>query len=218
MPDSVILKNKISYGSVFRITYMTLVSGGVTGYGKRNEMRSIPILKGDLSYGVQDQDDLDDLIETFHAARGQKEWFLVKDWSDWHTRGGSVNASIGFHDQTIVASALGGETTAQLIKTYATGTLSTVRTIRKPKAGTVRIGRRPAASSVWEELTITTDWSLDATTGVVTLVSALSSGAALAWGGEYYVPMRFEQDDIAIRLSHFEIGDTGVAVTEVLED
>ena len=217
MPDSIILKDCISYGSVFRPTYKTLVAGGATGFESRREMRAIPILKGDLSYGVQDQADLDDLINLFHSVRGQKEWFLVKDWSDFHTKGGDLTAEVSITDQIIVTSALGGETTAQLIKTYATGTLSTVRTIRKPKAGTVRLGRRPAASSAWEELTLTTDWTLDSTTGVVTLVSSLQSGAALAWGGEFYVPMRFEQDDIAIRLSQFQIGDTGVQVTEVLE-
>ncbi len=216
--DNRILPDRISYGSVFRVTYKTLVAGGVTGYEKRNAMRSIPILKGDISYGVQDQEDLDALLNFFHAMKGQLRSFLVKDWSDFHTLGGSVTASTGFADQVIIASALGGETVAQLTKTYATGLASTVRTIRKPKAGTVRVGRKAPASSVYDELTITTDWTLDATTGQVTLVSALASGASLAWGGEFYVPMRFEQDDISIRLSHFEIGDTGVAVTEVLED
>ena len=42
--------------------------------------------------------------------------------------------------------------------------------------------------------TITTDYSIDATTGIVTFVSQPSVGAPLTWTGEFDVPVRFGAD------------------------
>lgn len=81
-------------------------------------------------------------------------------------------------------------TTFQLQKRYtAAGSSRTkLRSITRPLASSVQItvSGTPLAS---------TSYSLNSTTGVVTIPSAPSVGT-LAWSGSFYVPVHFAQDEI----------------------
>ena len=61
-----------------------------------------------------------------------------------------------------------------------------------------------------------TDFTCDATTGLVTFASAPAAGAQITAGFEFDVPVRFEADRISVSVSSFEAGEVpDVPVLEV---
>ncbi|MBA1147420.1 DUF2460 domain-containing protein [Ectothiorhodospiraceae bacterium WFHF3C12] len=95
-----------------------------------------------------DRKDLDYLQAFFRARRGRAVGFRYRDWNDYRAQSEAL--------------APDGTPTVQLIKTYASAGESQVREIRKPVAATVTLQRGGATFSAW---------SLDSTTGIVTLTS-----------------------------------------------
>src|SRR5207248_6417759 len=87
----------------------------------------------------------------------------------------------------------------QLIKTYASGPSTWMRTIKKPVAGTVRLG----VAGVEQTSGIT----IDTTTGLVTFDSPPAAGAAITAGFAFDTPVRFDPDSISINLSNFAAGE-----------
>ena len=53
----------------------------------------------------------------------------------------------------------------------------------------------------------TTDFTLDAATGLVTLEAAPAAGAAVTAGFEFDVPVRFDTDHLSVNMAAFEAGD-----------
>ena len=100
-------------------------------------------------------------------------------------------------DQAL-GSGTGSARTFALKKTYASGPAAWTRAIVKPVAGSVRV----AVGGVE-----TTAFTLDATTGVVTLTTAPANGAAVSAGFEFDVPVRFDADSLAINLAGFRAGE-----------
>jgi uncharacterized protein (TIGR02217 family) len=105
-------------------------------------------------------------------------------------------------------------TTFQLAKRYTNGAVSKDRNIIKPIAAGFVL------KDTGVTLTLTTDYTLNSTTGVVTTVIPRTA-ANLTWSGEFDVPMRFDTDEF-----HAEIVDrsgsvllyalTSVPIVEVL--
>ena len=97
-----------------------------------------------------------------------------------------------------------------LSKLYRSGEASYRRPIAKPVAGTVKL----ALGDV--ELVEGTDFSVDLTTGEVTLAVAPMMDAPVTAGFEFDVPVRFDTDRIAVSVASFEAGEVPqVPVVEV---
>ena len=106
----------------------------------------------------------------------------------------------------------GANATFQLAKTYGSAFDPYLRTIAKPVAGTVRV----AVDST--EQTEGTDFSVDATSGIVTFMPGAvpGNGAAVTAGFEFDVPVRFDTDRLNVNLSSFEAGEVpNVPVVEI---
>lgn len=109
-------------------------------------------------------------------------------------------------------------TTFQLYKTYtsAGSTRTKTRKITRPIAAGFDI----KVSGV--SLTVTTQYTLDATTGIVTIASA-PAAANITWAGSFYVPVHFASDEIDWELVRSGPADTrlmagpSVTVMEVAE-
>ena len=206
--------DKIAYGSTAIPSYSTRVKTSAAGYESRNENWSETRLMFDLSTGIKTREDLDHLIEFFHAVKGRAIGFRFKDWSDFTSKGAYDIPA--FDDQVIFGPAIGGETGPfQLIKTYVAGSTSTIRTIRKPVNGTVLMGAGPTGSPV---LIDPANYSVDYTTGEVTLTNPLIAGDYVTSGFEFDEAVRFNSDSISVVLDAYKVGNASVDVIQVRED
>jgi uncharacterized protein (TIGR02217 family) len=146
--------DRIAYGSSGGPKYQTTVAVTGGGHESRNADWEQARHRYDVAYGVRSLDDLEALIEFFHAAQGRAYGFRFWDPGDYKSCRTDTPPAATDQDQNH-----NGSTTTQLIKTYSRGTLSRVRDIRKPVGGTVVVAVDGAESSAY---------SLDTTTGIIT--------------------------------------------------
>jgi uncharacterized protein (TIGR02217 family) len=165
----------ISYGATGGPQFATEVVVVESGREKRNARRSTPLHEWDVSHSVRRQDDLDVLRAHFLSMNGQEHGFRFKDWSDYRC----------LITQGVVSEIT--TTTFQLVKRYTMGAVSKDRTIGKPIAADFVLKNSGVA------LILTTDYTLNTVTGVVTTVTP-KTAANLTWSGEFDVPMRYATD------------------------
>jgi uncharacterized protein (TIGR02217 family) len=150
------------------------------------------------------EDEVAAVLEFYHAVHGRAFGFRFKDYVDYKSC--RIDQAVSAVDQLLVASGAA----YQLVKDYVAGALFQRREIVKPVAGTVRL----ADNAV--EKTEGVDWTLDETTGLVTL--AFSPVGTLTWGGEFDVPVRFDSD-LPVSILNKEIQGCTFSLLEIrLED
>lgn len=160
----------ISFNSVGTTTFQTDVTVVSNGYDQRVAQWTQPLMQYDISYGVRTMEDLHGLIAFFRAMQGKKNGFLYYDHMDHSsTLATSLEArkapAISPTDQ-LIGTGDGATTQFQLIKTYPTpGNHTSVRPIYKPNAETVQIALNGKPINTF---------SVDASTGIITLYSPLS--------------------------------------------
>jgi len=190
--DEIRLPTRLAFGSsggVERRTQIVMLASGF-------ERRSTPWADGRRRYlvgaGVRSLDDVAAFTAFFEARRGRLHGFRFKDFADWRScaPGGAISAL----DQ-VLGTGDGAATGFALAKAYG----DYVRAIAKPVAGTVRV----AVAGV--ELAAE-DFSVDATTGLVTLADAPADGVQVTAGFEFDVPVRFDADRLDVTLESFEAG------------
>lgn len=197
----------LSFGSVGGPERRTEVVALTNGFEERNTPWAEARRRYDAGVGLRSLDDIADLIAFFEARQGQLYGFRWKDWSDYKSC--KPSAAIGFEDQ-FIATGDGVTTAFQLVKTYASGAEAQVRVIRKPVAGTVRVGLQ--GDALQEGI----HYAVDTATGVVTVATAPAVGERLTAGFEFDVPVRFDTDRIQVSVASFQAGDVPqVPVVEV---
>ncbi len=135
---------------------------------------------------------LQEIHALFNAARGRLHSFKVKDHHDYAASGEPLG------------DAPAGTAAVQLIKTYAAGAESYVRTITKPIGGAIVYENGSPKSG-----------ALSTTTGLFTPTDPWASEAALTWSGEFRVPVRFNND--ALMSSIDNVRGDGYAINLSLE-
>jgi uncharacterized protein (TIGR02217 family) len=189
------------WGSAIR--YQTDITIGRNGQEVRNAVWQDPLFAYNAAFNIKTYDDIATLQEFFHLCKGREQSFLVKDYADFQI----PRTQIGTGDNS--------DTTFQLVKKYTDGVLGTyTRTITKPKqlegAGGVR---------VWvnnSELA-TNQFSFSESTGIITTGSAPTTGHAVeASCDEFYVPVRFDIDELPLDLLNFWVsGDTENGLVQI---
>lgn len=167
---------KISYGAVGGPGFSTEVVTVESGREKRNARWTFPQHRWDVSHAVRTQAELDALRAFFLAMNGKLHGWRFKDWSDYA-------ALITEGVCTGITS-----TTFQLVKRYTNGAVSKARNITKPIASGFVLKNSGVT------LVLTTDYTLNTVTGIVTTVTP-KTAANLTWSGEFDVPMRFDTDE-----------------------
>ena len=195
--DEVRFPDDISRGSSGGPERLTDIVTLRSGFEERNTIWANSRRRYDASLGIRNLEKLYEVIEFFEERRGRLKGFRWKDWSDFRSKGprtapAPTDQQIGIGDGTEVAF--------QLSKTYGTGGSSWTRVIRKPVAGTVRV----ALDST--EQTITSDFTVDPATGIVTFTTPPSLGVVITAGFEFDVPVRFDSDSLNISVEIFEAG------------
>ncbi|MCU9848710.1 DUF2460 domain-containing protein [Defluviimonas sp. WL0024] len=197
----------LSFGSVGGPERRTEVVSLSNGFEERNTPWSQSRRRYDAGVGLRSLDDIGALIDFFEARQGQLHGFRWKDWADYKSC--PASATVGMADQFIDVGD-GSRTEYQLVKAYASGAANQVRVIRKPVAGTVRVGLQG------DELAEGVHFSVDTATGIVAFASPPSINERITAGFEFDVPVRFDTDRIQVSVASFQAGDVPtVPVVEV---
>lgn len=125
------------------------------------------------------------LLEHFEVMGAKGIGFRFKDPKDWKSC--PPYETPKFSDQ-ILGTGDGATAQFQLIKTRRAGAIARVRNITKPVSGTVLVG---ASGS-----NLGSGWSVNTATGIVTFNVAPAMSVPLTWGGEFDVPVRYDNDKL----------------------
>lgn len=197
----------ISFGSSGGVERRTEIVTLANGHEERNTPWEQSRRRYDAGLGTRTLDDLDVVVAFFEARRGRLYGFRWKDWLDHKSC--APSAVPGPLDQYLGAGD-GGRTTFPLLKHYVSGSAGFARPITKPVAGTVSVAVGGTA------LLSGTDFTVDSTTGELTLATAPASDEPVTAGFEFDVPVRFDTDVIEVNLAAFEAGEVpSVPVIEV---
>lgn len=176
---------RIAYGAMGGPEFDTTVVRAASGREARNQNWAYPRHAWDVSQGLNSQADFETLRAFFLAVgKGKKNGFRFKDWADFSAAHSGAGAG--------VVSGI-TSTTFQLVKRYTSGAQTLDRIIRKPVAAGFEL------KDSGTTLTLTTDYTLNATTGVVTTTAPRTAGN-LTWAGDFDVPMRFDTDALRARI------------------
>ena len=197
----------LSFGSVGGPERRTDIVTLANGFEERNTPWAHARRRYDAGVGLRSLDDIEALIAFFEARQGPLYGFRWKDWSDYKSC--LPSQDVGFEDQ-LIARGDGQTTVFQLTKTYKSGETRYTRPIAKPVKATVRVGLDGAP--LQENIGFTVDFS----TGLVTLNEIPDVDARVTAGFEFDVPVRFDTDGIQTSVASFQAGDAPrVPVVEV---
>ncbi len=197
----------LSFGSAGGPQRRTEVVTLINGFEERNSPWAHSRRRYDAGLGMRSLDDVEALISFFEARRGQLHAFRWKDWSDY--KSSMASKEVSYRDQVI---AIGDDVKArfQLVKTYHSGPHTYERPIRKPVAGTVKIG--VSGDGLRESV----DYEVDSSTGTIDFAHPPNFGTEITAGFEFDVPVRFDTDQIQTSVASFKAGDVpNVPIVEV---
>lgn len=159
----------------------------------------------DVSYGIRRADDLDAVVQFFEARNGRLHGFRFKDWGDHKSCKPSEAPNAA--DQ-LIGTGDGTATAFQLVKRYASGAQTWVRTITKPVAGSVTISLNGTPQP--------SGWTIDPATGIITFATAPAAGVSVRAGFEFDVPVRFDSDALDVTLDIERLGSiTSIPLVEI---
>ena len=153
----------------------------------------------DAGYGVKTFEKLSQVLAFFEERRGRLYGFR---WRDRLDHSSAIPGQAVTPTDQVIGIGDGITKAFQLSKTYGSLYSPYRRPIAKPVPDSVRVA---VAENVLEE---GTGFTVDSTTGVITLPSAHvpASGAAITAGFLFDVPVRFDTDYLEIDLSAFAAG------------
>jgi uncharacterized protein (TIGR02217 family) len=166
-----------------------------SGREERNTRLSEPLRSYDAAYSVRTREELYEILELYYMAMGRLYGFRMLDWTDYRSR--APHLAPVFTDQAL-GTGDGTKTVFQLAKTYGSGLNAFKRLIDKPY-GTIEVGFNGAK--------LADGFAVDMATGLVTFDAPPSLGAALTWGGQFHVPVRFDCKLDQVSLRSAAIGD-----------
>ena len=176
-----------------------------SGFEERNSPWAHSRRTFNAGSGVKSFDDLHNVVAFFEARMARLNGFRWKDRADYKSV--APSQTVTALDQNI-GTGDGTEVAFQLTKTYASGSNSYAREIKKPVSGTVLV----ALESVVQG----SGFSVDTTTGLVTFDTAPAQDAVITAGFEFDVPVRFDTDSLSVNLANFNAGDIpSIPIVEV---
>lgn len=181
-----------AHGGPERLTDIVTLANGAE---ERNQRWADSRRRYNAGYGVKSRADMQAVLAFFEERRGRLHSFLWRDRLDQSSGGETpspADQAIGTGDGTTV--------TFQLVKRYGASFDPYFRPITKPVVGTVRVAvdgdELPAEA-----------FSVDTTTGLLTLAAAPAAGAAVTAGFLFDVEVRFDTDWLDVALTSFDVAD-----------
>jgi uncharacterized protein (TIGR02217 family) len=176
-----------------------------SGAEERNASWANSRRRYDVAYGIRRADDLAAIVAFFETRNGRLHGFRFKDWADYLSclpsgTPAPTDQPLGLGD--------GVTTSFPLRKRYASGAQAWFRTIAKPVTGSVRVAR--------DGVELTSGWSADSATGVVTFAAPPAAGVELTAGFAFDVPVRFDTDRLDVTLDLERLGSiTSIPLVEL---
>lgn len=174
-----------SYGDDYAVDITTTAGGEEF----RRLIHPFPVRSFRVKYTEMNDAIWSKVLALYHRAYGRYAGFRVRCWDDFstHTHTGVPT----FSDVALVQLTT---TTWQLVKYYGSGSTALdiglpARVIYKPVAGTVLISKR--SGSTYTQIS---SFTVNTTTGVVTLPAPLAAGETLYGGCEFDIPARFDSN------------------------
>lgn len=166
----------------------------IVALGSGVERRATPWAHGrrryELGGAVMNPDDLAALIAFFEARRGRLHGFRFRDALDWKSC--APSGTLSATDQ-VLGQGDGTRTQFQLRKGYGAGAHILWREITKPVAGSVVL-------AVGGQTLSAAGYSVDATRGVVTLLTPPAASAVVSAGFQFDTPVRFDADALEVTM------------------
>jgi uncharacterized protein (TIGR02217 family) len=204
--DDVLYPLALGRETAIQPEFATQVTITASGHERRNALWSDARLRFDVGPGVRSERDLGVLIAFFRARQGQARGFRLADPSD-HSSAGMTDAPGAADQQIGVGDGFAGS--FQLIKRYGEGPDAQVRRITRPRAASVRVSLGGVEQA--------SGWSLDPG-GVIRFEQAPASGAVIAAGFLFDVPVRFAEDRLEINGGYAAAGEApSVPLIEIRE-
>jgi uncharacterized protein (TIGR02217 family) len=166
--------------------FMTTVTVGKNGQEQRNREWQDPLRVFNAIFTVKREANAVALFDFHQRVGGRHESFLVKDYFDFDTEW-----------LTFPGTHPGGTVSKQLFKTYHEGSNSFNRNLKHIKPGAVHLREDGGTSSP-------VSYSVDNTTGIITF-SAAEDAIMTFKVDEYYIPARFDVDEINLQMLYFWI-------------
>lgn len=174
------LGNGSSGGPGHNTLFLEAKGGGLTRYARWAGARR----QFDAKTTVTTPEDAAEILRFYIAREGGTHGFRFKDWNDYtSTSYGFLTNDPLFAPVTALDQLIGtgdGTTTQfQLVKRYTDGAQTRVRPIYKPVDGTVKV------AVAGTEIVEGTDFTVDTTTGTITLAVAPTLGQQVTAGFEF---------------------------------
>ena len=206
--DDVVMPNTVRFGSTSGPATSTQIAFTGGGFRKANQRWDQHLRRLTLSF-VKSVANLQAVVDIFEVMEGPANSFLTRDWGYWHTAADKDmrpdgDAGVTAFDQPLRNTADstfladGTTLTFQMVKRYIKGSATHVRVIKKPQNGTIKVGVDGVAQF---EGASPSEFEVDYSTGIVTFQTAPGSvgsptAVAVTWGGAFYVPVAFVQDEL----------------------
>ncbi|WP_321339743.1 DUF2460 domain-containing protein [uncultured Cohaesibacter sp.] len=178
---------KVGFGATGGPQRKTQVVQSGSGKEERNQQWANSRRSWDVGTGIRDIYEAEQVLSFFEDVRGRLSGFLFCDPFD--LRSCAILGKPGAMDQAI-GTGDGIATAFQLTKMYGSANPYR-RKISKPKPDSVLVAVDGVALDE-------TDFSVDHTTGLVTLAVPPAAGAAVTAGFDFFVPVRFDTDGLSI--------------------
>jgi len=173
------LPEQVEQGASGGPSFYTTVNAMVSGHEQRNINWEEARADWELSYGIQDYADFDEVRQFFYARRGQAHSFRFKDWGDYRLTLETIGTGDGVIQQF------------DIIKTYESdGPNPYVRRITRPVEDTIVAYLDGVATAC----TINP-------LGVLTFAVAPGIGVVVAVTCEFDVPVRFNVDKFSLQIA-----------------
>lgn len=180
------LPTDVERGAEFAPMFNTSIVELDGGAEQANINWTYPRFSGDISYGIQSITLLNTAIAFFYARRGRAYGFRFKDWADFTITDGTIGTGDG-------ATAA-----FQIVKVYSDSVLPFSRKITRP----ITAGLVVKVDGVTK--TLTTHYTVSATTGIVTFTmgNIPTLAQVITVTCEFDVPVRFDTDRIPLIVEH----------------
>lgn len=223
---NVVFDTQVSQGASGGPKFFTTIIAATGGYEKTVANWAAARSRYDVGHVIQNRAKLAYVIAFFRARVGRAFGFLFRDPLDFY-------AGMTWANNALTASAIpeilaitgtGAVTAFQLTKTYSDAGATQVRNITRPiqtdfvTSASVAPGVYTNNGGGWVLKTVTTDYTINFTTGVVTFVVAPANAVQIGWSGQFYVPVRFDTDEMHVKLEAAGVGEwASIPLVEVRE-
>lgn len=208
--DTIIFPNTLVYGGTTGPRTKTNVVHNSGGFRKTNRIWSQYLRRFQIVHGPRRPEVSALILAIWEAGGGPAFSFLGTDPNDWNSTEGSMGsgglAAITKDDQpmqnTVDGSYVGdGSTTVfQFLKQRSQGAQVHDRIIQKPRTSPAPLIALDGALK-----TVTTDYTIDSSTGICTFVVAPGAGVVPTWGGAFYIPLAFVGDELDQQVVTYDI-------------